>query len=308
MHIFRAFVLISISTILYGCQMYQNPPLTTIPSSGELATTSSPPVVTDWTLEISQSTPTDEISKPPTLTASEREFEVRELLRTNAGCELPCWWGIEPGKSTWEEVQSYLQSVGARYSAATESGDEIIYGAGGFDLMDLMVLNRIGFQVKDSLIDVIRIDAYGEHNLVEFQDIWTRFSPESILTNFGPPSRIMIESDFSGPRMTDRAGYGLWFWYDNEGFVVQYSDLVDLRPPVLVCPTFRDNSEIYHLSIYMQSADNPRKLESITYFNEYRENFISLEEALGISVEEFSSRMLGSDVDRCFETVGDLWK
>ncbi len=35
-----------------------------------------------------------------TLPTGEAQKMVQELLENNAGCRLPCWWGIVPGKTT----------------------------------------------------------------------------------------------------------------------------------------------------------------------------------------------------------------
>ena len=44
----------------------------------------------------------------PTLSVPERDAKIRELLETNGGCKLPCWWGITPNKTTWAEALHFL--------------------------------------------------------------------------------------------------------------------------------------------------------------------------------------------------------
>ena len=43
---------------------------------------------------------------PAQLEPDEMQAYVREMLQTNGGCELPCWWGIIPGKTSWKEMQA----------------------------------------------------------------------------------------------------------------------------------------------------------------------------------------------------------
>ena len=44
----------------------------------------------------------------PRLSREEAKPRIIEMLQTNAGCRLPCWWGITPGKTRWEEVHALL--------------------------------------------------------------------------------------------------------------------------------------------------------------------------------------------------------
>ncbi|HSG43771.1 MAG TPA: hypothetical protein VLA72_11500 [Anaerolineales bacterium] len=43
-----------------------------------------------------------------TLPVQEAQAGVKELLETNGGCELPCWWGIAPNYIPWFEVVHFL--------------------------------------------------------------------------------------------------------------------------------------------------------------------------------------------------------
>jgi hypothetical protein len=41
------------------------------------------------------------------------------LLQTNGDCQLPCWWGIIPGNTSFIDAQNILKSIG---SITTSSG------------------------------------------------------------------------------------------------------------------------------------------------------------------------------------------
>lgn len=43
-----------------------------------------------------------------TLSYDEALVTVQTLYETNNGCLLPCWWGITPGKTTWEQTKDLL--------------------------------------------------------------------------------------------------------------------------------------------------------------------------------------------------------
>jgi len=58
--------------------------------------------------------PTPTIAATATLTPQQILDEVRHLFDENGGCALPCWWGIEPGKTTWEEALTILSPLAMR--------------------------------------------------------------------------------------------------------------------------------------------------------------------------------------------------
>ena len=45
----------------------------------------------------------------PTLTSGQAGFE--QLLQTNGGCELPCWWGFHIGETSEDEWQDFLDNA-----------------------------------------------------------------------------------------------------------------------------------------------------------------------------------------------------
>ncbi len=48
----------------------------------------------------------------PTLAPDAALEALLQLYADNSGCELPCWWGITPGKTTWTEAQTKLMPLG----------------------------------------------------------------------------------------------------------------------------------------------------------------------------------------------------
>ena len=46
-----------------------------------------------------------------TLPIEEAENAVAELFLNNRNCQLPCWWGIVPGETTWREAHAMLSTL-----------------------------------------------------------------------------------------------------------------------------------------------------------------------------------------------------
>jgi hypothetical protein len=59
---------------------------------------------------LSRSSPT--WTPVPPLPYDKAQAVLTELYINNGGCELPCWWGITPGKNTWQQINTLLSPLG----------------------------------------------------------------------------------------------------------------------------------------------------------------------------------------------------
>lgn len=46
----------------------------------------------------------------PTLSIKQAQEKINALNLNNGGCQLPCWWGITPNITTWQETLQFLAS------------------------------------------------------------------------------------------------------------------------------------------------------------------------------------------------------
>lgn len=79
----------------------QTSTITTTPTAKPSATTTPTPTQTR----------TPEITPLPT---EQVQAWIKEQMKTNPSCRLPCWWGITPGKTTWIEAQAFLAPYATR--------------------------------------------------------------------------------------------------------------------------------------------------------------------------------------------------
>jgi hypothetical protein len=315
------------SVLMFGCTpspttLTSSPALTVSASSSHPAVTSTPMATSTATalpssMPITPSPfpiPTLTLTSLPTLTVEERNDYTQELFRTNAGCELPCWWGFTPGISTWPEVEAFLQFIGARTGPYPLDDGSIFHGTGGIDIHSLegVIANSVGFLEREGLIELIFIRSEGYSNPEAFQEQSALFSPKRIIEKYGPPSRVWLESSSSGPVTEGRvAGYTLWVYYDQFGFLILYNGYGEFSPTFHFCPRFENGKDIRSLKMYLQSPGNPNPVEGtagtigleIDPFPEVQ----SIEEATGISVTEFYNLFAQEERPACFDTPRDIW-
>ncbi len=143
---------------------------------------------------------------------------VQNALIHDSRCEQACWLGLQPGLTTFDELDTVIKE-----SFDTEIGiTEYPLGNGakhyyiGFIFTEEadespLPSTRIGFTLVDDIIDKIDVDI----NMFQSEaELWGNFTPPEILKLYGTPSHIFI----SGTHLA----YSLWFIYENHKIVAEY--------------------------------------------------------------------------------------
>lgn len=330
LHITFDFVeMIVLCVLLLGCTTYNGVPVsptvsgasvdTIVPSRTVLPTvtyTITPSLTSTPFLPTSTPTPTPTMpfTSPPTMTTEERQSFTQELFRSNFGCKLPCWWGITPGITPWSEVDAFLHHLGAVFGSNALADGSIYHGTGGFDFEapDYIIVNSIGFLERESIIDLINIRSDGYSNPVAFQEQWARYSPQQIMKEYGIPSRVWLESASSGPVTEGRiAGYTLWVFYDQFGFLILYNGYGEFEPVFHFCPRFENGQDIRAIEMYLQSPDNSSPIEKtagiIGFVPAPYPHVQTIDDAAGLSVAELYQLFIQEDNLPCFDTPKDIW-
>jgi hypothetical protein len=98
---------LSIFLAFMFCSCIPAKPLPTPTATSTPSWTATPFPSPSWT-HISTSLPT--LTPLPTFSSyAENNDAFNQLLETNGGCQLPCWWGITPGVTTWSVTQQFIQ-------------------------------------------------------------------------------------------------------------------------------------------------------------------------------------------------------
>lgn len=303
-----------ITWLVAGCTVSPSPALqpsrpasvTPLPSAVPAATPTCRPTQSPTAIRILTLTPTP----APTLSAEAREAYVEELLRTNAGCELPCWWGIVPGETTWTDTERFLMQMGIRTVSNAGSSGTIFHEAGGFDFRRQGVYNGINFWEREGIVESLQIRT--QSNLPEnLKALWARLSPEQVIAAYGQPSRVWVQTFASSSELPygDTMAYDLWLFYDALGFVIRYGGRARYEPIYRLCPTFGEGGNLgLSIEMYLQSPADQRPLEELVGERMgIPESIHSIEEAAGLSVEDFYALFTQGEGPICFETPRDIW-
>lgn len=251
----------------------------------------------------------------PMVDQEKRMTNLVELLNTNGGCDLPCWWGISPGQTLWSNAKQFLLSIGANIYSNYEFS-KLVHSTPNFDEPVIKVSdnqpgyndNRIYFIEKDKIVEQVYINADGWTNPKIFQSHWQSYMPRQILGKYGLPERIRVYTNSTS--MGDRHSYDLWFIYDTKKFAIRYDGILQINNGnnFEICIT-KNGQEITQIELFTQAAHLVEPLEEMGGFTtaEYK-NTLSIEDAAGIEVDKIYN-LLSSDIQNaCFTTPIDLWK
>ncbi len=284
------------------------------PSAG-LAPTSTPaqPPASVGTLPPS-SMPTagSYLPTPPsaTLTADEVKGAVSRLLWSNAGCLLPCWWGIVPGETPWQEVQSLFQSWGelpVQSSTSPVTSYDI-----QFTIPESTTQMYQSYNVSADRVDMIWVSALPLSNQGElfgdpqFLQTWQRYTLPQLLTTDGAPAQVLLRTSSAGPTGT-WIPYHLVLFYPQRGMMVRYLGPVEINGGMIrACP---QRSEI---TLWLWSPTRSLTLQDVSGFDhefpaDQIETFLSLQEATGLTIDQFVQSFSQPDNQLCLETPIQLW-
>lgn len=236
--------------------------------------------------------PTLTLTPLPTLEPDQAEQAILELMQRNGDCSMPCFWGIIPGISDFDQTMAFLNHLGGDvYNYGTDPvGYETSYSCK--KEMHIHVM----FQEENSRVKNIRAMAYGLSSLEIGSLDWAAFRPDNILRTYGMPSRVLFSLSYpTEPTTADTVGYDFVFFYDNQNLVIYYGEQRALdRPVIRVCPLV--DTGMYGFDFWLGEG-----FENILDWG------VEVQDASSLSVADFYNLMLGDPEDACFDLNADAF-
>lgn len=132
-------------------------------------------------------TPTITWTPLPTIQPDERLDTMLDLLYTNANCQLPCWWGIIPGETSWASARRFLQTF-----------DPHVFVGGEYDLDEGFVVIANIFVPEE--IYSVRMGQYFHVNNDEIKVMEISlgkiptFNLPTVLNDYGRPDEVWLHT------------------------------------------------------------------------------------------------------------------
>jgi hypothetical protein len=293
---------------LLGCSSNQNISQTTIPnilSTSSLLPTQThiSPTHTLFPTSISSPTliPLPTWTPLPTIEPNKGLQTLYEWLEGKDDCRLPCWAGMTPGKTYWEDAKQLLESTSGFLHLRTYLDESCTFGK----------CNEITWSL-DPMIDprgyVYSILPENTIHAIIWETADPRFlsafSLPKVLSNYGKPSILLFSTE------PDLPGYNaleLILVYPERQFLVRYSKFAEITSEkVESCG--QDN--VVELVI-LDNREQLTSLDMIAQAAETRDFNVnvwhkSVEEATGMTIDEFHEIYSKTNAP-CISTPVDIW-
>lgn len=246
----------------------------------------------------------------PRLSPYEVNEKIKELLETNGNCELPCYWGITPGKTVMAEALHFLEPI---VFDLNKIGPVVINKNGRKHIYNYVKFNYLLPDHKSS----VQIDLTAEDDIVHGITVYPfgvdyRFQIHQVLRALGVPKQIFIGAQQSAPievlppttLLLDYSDKGVWASY---GYIPTKvgENLVICPKPYYEKVSIYDNVGGKLLLFYSES-------ELSFTIEEYAEPFSGfpprrIEDVTNMDVEGFYNTFINPNPEVCLETPSSLW-
>lgn len=239
----------------------------------------------------------------PTLTSDEALYKVLSLLADNRNpdCFLPCWWGITPGQTHWQDLYPYLKS----FALTIESFPEQSYFVAMFPVPE-----NVNYRGKLNI--GYRVDASETVTEVSIASVNIEgFDPLTMMTIYGVPDEVWLKT-LDAPR-EGVLPFQLIIVYQQRSISLHYHvNATTDGQMVTACfePGFveLESPDLFPAGprIYLWEPGQYKTIDEIA--NIPREIYFPLAEKSDLTPQTLYEKFTSLDEEPCIDTPADLWQ
>jgi hypothetical protein len=283
-----------------------------LPTKDKLGT-NFPPISTN-----SPEVPNTQVQKPtetatltllPILSVTDSQNELISLLHSNGDCSFPCFWEFIPGetkmgsyssfRNRFEKISSGLRLVLQRddlqlsVEATAQGGYK-----GDPDIVKWFDVNMAAFQKKGAEEKKV----YGNP---DYSEVFQYYSLQNLLSKYGLPDQVYVVLDTGLSDMgLGEDLYLLSIEYPNDGWMAVFEmPLQQKEASFWGCPS----DALVNLRFW-SPADKPSGAFYGGFGGTDKSYLFTIEEATGMTVEEFYQKFKDPANTTCLETPSDIHK
>jgi hypothetical protein len=228
------------------------------------------------------------------------------LLITNAGCLLPCWWGIQPGISRGQDAENVAQrwpnyGSSSRYTGMSLFVPDVNSPSGYHIDVTFVLSHEIVSSIKVDM-DVIK---YDQKHIYSVRD-WRALIWDRILSTYGVPDQVTFNPGELPPERDAPMLYGFTFIYRNKGFVISYmgpSTYDSRTQKAVACPT---SGEVIRIRLNLAPTGDVNTLRDILKGKGLEIDQPVEPKSSTLDPQTFYERMKGTMAGVCFDASGLL--
>jgi hypothetical protein len=222
------------------------------------------------------------------------------LLEGNRGCELPCWWGIIPGQTYVESIESEFVPLGFDWNRDYETlNDNTPYQS------------YVDLTTENGVVQSIEVRGGASEHTYDQNLAWKPYAIPNVLERLGRPEQVYVYRPFRFDPGGMQA-YRLFLYYPDLGIEIDYlgkSSLIEASPEIArACPSIVETDEI-NLFLYTPGSAIDyleRTLPSYTIpfvpEGENPHDAVSWEQVTDSSIDDFYYMLLNNtEGEVCFD-------
>lgn len=283
---------------------YLTPSPSSLPIIGETKT----PSIIKQSLETTTKTPFS------TLEYNDALEKFINFVEKNIECKLPCWLGIVPGKTEFNDAANKLTQFGS--ISYTEFSSERAYMRIFFPNFEAAIHDNASVitPASDGIVSHIwvyaGVDPKGKYEDInyshpEYQKLWQRYFISEIFKTYDLPEKIFLDTTLIAADEAASYPFVIWIVYPQQGFLIRYQGTNEkIEDNIRICP-MKSRIEItiwdVETSIYEDFMKDDSALGSISLGPQPIENVTDF------SQESFYETFKNGDLDTCFDTQASIW-
>ena len=312
---YRCWVALALLTLTVACQAKDTPtviptdtsvfasptPISSIQPTPNSSATSSPrPTSTVTPPPTVTPTPTITWTPLPTLSSEKALTLVEDLLKRNAGCRLPCWWGFTPGETSWETARHFLSlfSTSLRQGESrevTENGVTYLstnYTA-NYKVAGEPFDGGTVYSLRNGFIDGIWVTpARGTDRSYQLHEL---------LANYGEPTEVLLETSINVP--VSPLPFRVVLFYPQQGILAydEYKVTKKVGNQLWGCP------EPIGPQLWLWSPERSLTITDIQPIGSDAPQLRRLEDATGMDIKSFYETFNVPNISNCLITPVEFW-
>jgi hypothetical protein len=227
---------------------------------------------------------------PATLEPEQAKEIMKTLLRELVDCRAPCFWGIMPGQTTLGEAKNIFTHLGLQLEHTNTQDSKDFYGL--IHKFDTGLQVTPVLTIRNHIVENLSVGITPETQKANVPREWFAYSPETLIKQYGTPSRVSFALDW-GPR----SFFDMVMRFDTVELIVEYTgyDIMDgTAESPQVCP-LADQFD----SVRLWMGQDPRYPPP---------EVVPLEEATSMMLEEFANLIMGNPDTACFNLKKEVFQ
>lgn len=282
--------------------------------------TPEPTATSTLTLLPPSATATLTLTPLPTLGEAERDQALKEYMKTNGNCALPCFWGFNSNVSSWSDVRDFLERMNLKITGRPlhVDGTSDSYEVNVALMEDVKFRGSMSFFVRED--QILQLISFGAGDLRQAP----YYSVRNIMKDLGVPTYIGVDLSIGGPMgLPSAASITILIAYEENkqtsslerpwalfyytGAAHKTSARYRFCPTDLGIPDTEWPPDGFSLGLQSPQAsvtiDELAAMFGMRHFSELPD----IEAATGVSVQEVYNRMMENQGQVCFDTPIDFW-